>query len=184
MSLLYFGKEASFQEKTTFMQQLQMQASLSPTTVKAIEKLPREGHPMKLLSAAVLIVGMLEGKGDYRKDCISLMAKMPHLVAAVINYHAGWGATPPPQKERGYMENFAHQLLVPGGDTERLAAVFRLFNILHYDHGGGNLSAFVGKAVASGLEDLYGYISQLSPDQGMARRIKIACNLCKRYCRK
>jgi citrate synthase len=33
-----------------------------------------------------------------------------------------------------------------------------LFNILHYDHGGGNLSTFVGKAVASGLEDMYGSI--------------------------
>src|ERR1700737_4053643 len=41
-------------------------------------------------------------------------------------------------------------------DAKNLTHVFKLFNILHYDHGGGNLSAFVGKAVASGLEDLYG----------------------------
>ena len=42
---------------------------------------------------------------------------------------------------------------------QELTRVFKLFNILHYDHGGGNLSAFVGKAVASGLEDLYGSIT-------------------------
>ena len=32
----------------------------------------------------------------------------------------------------------------------------KLINIVHYDHGGGNLSTFVGKCVASGLEDMYG----------------------------
>ncbi|HEY4832667.1 MAG TPA: citrate/2-methylcitrate synthase, partial [Waddliaceae bacterium] len=31
--------------------------------------------------------------------------------------------------------------------------------ILHYDHGGGNLSAFIGKGVASGLQDMYGSLS-------------------------
>ena len=35
----------------------------------------------------------------------------------------------------------------------------RLFNAIHYDHDGGNLSAFVGKAVASGLEHMYGSLA-------------------------
>ena len=49
-------------------------------------------------------------------------------------------------------------LNVPNVDLKKLTKVFRLFNVLHYDHGGGNLSTFVGKAVASGLEDMYGSI--------------------------
>jgi citrate synthase len=40
-----------------------------------------------------------------------------------------------------------------------LNEAFTLFNILHFDHGGGNLSVFVGKAVASGLEDMYGSLA-------------------------
>ncbi len=48
---------------------------------------------------------------------------------------------------------------VPGKNKEALQQAFKLFNVLHYDHGGGNLSTFVGKAVASGLEDMYGSIT-------------------------
>lgn len=114
---------------------------------------------MKLFSAAILMLGMFEATGDYREDCINLIAKMPHLVACVINHHAGWGATPDPKPSIGYMENFAHMLKIPKKDVKQLIPAFKLFNILHYDHGGGNLSTFVGKAVASGLEDMYGSIS-------------------------
>ena len=34
--------------------------------------------------------------------------------------------------------------------TEQMANVLRQFHVLHMDHGGGNLSTFTGKAVASG----------------------------------
>jgi len=115
---------------------------------------------MKLFAEALLILGMLESQEDYKEDCLNLIAKIPHLVATVINYHAGWGETPPPNPHLGYMENFTAMLKVPGvKDSSKLNDVLRLFNILHYDHGGGNLSTFVGKAVASGLEDMYGSIT-------------------------
>jgi citrate synthase len=131
-------------------------STLKPETIKAIEKLPRKGHPMKLFSAALLIAGMLEIANDYKEDCLNLIAKAPYLVALVINHHAGWGPTPAPRPELGYMENFAAMVKVPNADQKKLTEAFRLFNILHYDHGGGNLSTFVGKAVASSLEDMYG----------------------------
>ncbi len=114
---------------------------------------------MKLFSAALLILGMVEGVNDYSEDCLNIIAKMPSLAAVIINYHAGWGKTPLPDKSLGYMESFARMLQMPGKKEEELARVFKLFNILHYDHGGGNLSAFVGKAVASGLEDMYGSLT-------------------------
>jgi citrate synthase len=50
-------------------------------------------------------------------------------------------------------------LNVPNVDLPALTQVMTLFNVLHYDHGGGNLSCFVGKAVASGLEDMYGSLT-------------------------
>jgi citrate synthase len=127
--------------------------------IEQVYQLPRRGHPMKLLSAAVLILAMFEVKNDYREDCLNLIAKIPHLVAAVINHHAGWGKTPAPRSDLGYMENFTQMLQVPKANKAELLKVFKLFNILHFDHGGGNLSTFVGKAVASGLEDMYGSIT-------------------------
>ncbi|QVL57277.1 MAG: citrate (Si)-synthase [Simkaniaceae bacterium] len=156
--LLMHGKEGSSQEITTFSTELKNRGNCSSAVIKHIESLPRQGHPMKLFNAALLVLGMLEGQDDYKEDCLNLIAKLPHLVAIVINYHAGWGETPQPDPELGYMENFAHMVQAPDADPKQLAEVFRLFNLLHYDHGGGNLSAFVGKAVASGLEGMYGAI--------------------------
>jgi citrate synthase len=154
--LLMFGKKGSHQEIDQFFADMSKRSKLKPETVKAIEKLPREGHPMKLFSAALLIAGMLETTNDYQEDCLNLIAKAPHLVALVINHHAGWGETPAPRPELGYMENFAAMVRVPHANQKKLTEAFCLFNIVHYDHGGGNLSTFVGKAVASGLEDMYG----------------------------
>ncbi len=156
--LLMNGKEGSSQDITIFSKELKKRGNCSNAAVKHIESLPRQGHPMKLFNASLLVLGMLEGQNDYKEDCLNLIAKLPHLVAMVINHHAGWEETPPPNPGLGYMENFAQMVQVPNGDKKQLAEVFRLFNILHYDHGGGNLSAFVGKAIASGLEDMYGAI--------------------------
>ncbi len=133
--------------------------AISKEVSEHIESLSRKGHPMKLLNMAIQTLGMIEGKKDYALDQMQLIAKMPHLVATVINYHAGWGATPLPNPNLGYMENFAEMLNTPDCEKESLTEVMRLFNILHFDHGGGNLSAFVGKAVASGLQDMYGSIA-------------------------
>ena len=156
--LLYSGHDGSSQELNAFKQDLKKRAALSQETIRHIEALPRKGHPMALFSAAILIAGMIEGKGDYREDCLDLIAKIPQLAATLINYHAGWEKTIP-SHDLGYMDNFSQMLNVPGGKDSKLQHVFTLFNVLHYDHGGGNLSTFVGKAVASGHEDMYGSIA-------------------------
>jgi len=157
--LLYHGREGSEEEVGKFAEGLRKRAKCSSELIQHIQKLPRKGHPMKLFSAAILLAGIFEGKNDYQEDCLNIIAKIPEIAATVINYHAGWGASKPSQPNLGYMENFTQMLNVPNGDQKKLLQAFKLFNILHYDHGGGNLSAFVGKAVASGLEDLYGAIS-------------------------
>jgi len=157
--LIYFGKQGNPNEIKAFFADIKKREALLPETVKAIESLPRKGHPMKLFCAALLVLGMLEKRDDYREDCLNIIAKAPHLVAVVINHHAGWGKTPAPRADLGYMENFAHMIQEPNKDLAKLQPVFKLFNILHYDHGGGNLSTFVGKAVASGLEDMYGSLA-------------------------
>ncbi|MGE5196869.1 MAG: citrate (Si)-synthase [Anaerolineae bacterium] len=157
--LLYHGREGSVKEVNDFFSEFQKRKALSKEVSQAIKTLPREGHPMELFSMALLLLGIFEGSGDYRQDCLNLIAKLPHLVASVINHHANWGDTPLPQESLGYMENFAHMLLVPQKKEHELTEVFNLFNILHYDHGGGNLSTFIGKAVASSLEDIYGSIA-------------------------
>ena len=157
--LLYHGKEGKKEEIKKFAQDLARRSFCTPSVLEHVQKLPRSGHPMKLFAAALLVLGMFDTTGDYREDCLNLIAKIPHLVAVVINHHSGWGKTPEPRPDLGYMENFTYMLQVPQKRDKELERAFKLFNILHYDHGGGNLSTFVGKAVASGLEDMYGSMS-------------------------
>lgn len=157
--LLYYGKEGTKEEVEKFKKNLEKRATCKPEVLEHIRKLPRIGHTMNLFSAALLIAGMYESVDNYEEDCLNLIAKIPEITACVINYHAGWKDSSDSRPDLGYMENFTHMLNVPNGKSQELKEVFELFNILHYDHGGGNLSAFVGKAIASGLEDMYGSLA-------------------------
>jgi citrate synthase len=158
--LLIHGSRGNKQEIGVFTKDLRVRATLHPEFLEQIRKLPRICSPMKLLSAALLLANAFEGTSNYREDGLNLIAKIPAIVAAVINHHAGWGVSRPARPELGYMENFIEMVNIPSmRNKKELATIFKLFNILHYDHGGGNLSTFVGKAVASGLEDLYGSLS-------------------------
>lgn len=157
--LLYHGTEGKPEEIARFSEDLRQRSKCSEGLIQAIQQLPRNAHPMKLFSIAILLAAGFEGKNDYREDCLNLIAKAPEIAATLINYHAGWGGTKPSDSTIGYIENFTQMLNVPNANQQELIRAFKLFNILHYDHGGGNLSAFVGKAVASGLEDMYGSIA-------------------------
>lgn len=153
--LLYHGKDPNAKELEAFKKDLAKRSKLKPETEEAIRKLPKEGHPMKLLSIALLLAGMMEGTDDYREDGLNVVAKIPSIVAILINHHAGWPKGAKSDPSLGYMENFTRMLGVPGANLEVLTEVMKIFNVLHYDHGGGNLSTFIGKGVASGLADMY-----------------------------
>jgi len=157
--LLYFGEVGSKDQVKNFQQNLNARAQCRPETLEHIEALPHAGHPMDVFSAALLIAGMYEGTDDYREDCLNVIAKIPQIAATVINSCAGWGPTPASNPDLGYMENFVHMLKFPGERNPELMQVMRLFDVTHFDHDGGNLSAFVGKAVASGLEHMWGALS-------------------------
>jgi citrate synthase len=137
------------------------QGALHPGVLKMLESFPREGHPMKWLIGGLTAMGMFENADDYRKDCLRVIAQLPELVAAIYRIRSGWGEPIPSKPELGWVENFVHMLGAPGlkNDGADLTRLLRVFMILHFDHGGGNLSTFVGKAIASGQEDMYGSLA-------------------------
>lgn len=158
--LLFYGRLADPKEQESFQKELQTRAICSPDLLAHIRQLPRTTPPMKLLSIALLLAGSKQQQPQYAQDALTITAQIPEIVAAIIRHHAGWGPLKTPQPELGYIENFVHLLDPPhAASLDSLKEAFRLFTILHYDHGGGNLSAFVGKAVASGLEDMYGSLA-------------------------
>ena len=135
--LLYYGRVGNEREVKKFSDELKSRVGCSQKLIQQIEQLPKIGPPMKLFASALLFAGVFEGKNSYREDCLNVIAKIPEIAAAVINAHAGWGKSRRSQPELGYMENFTQMLNVPQGDLKKLTFAFKLFNILHFDHGGG-----------------------------------------------
>src|SRR5690349_10383410 len=70
--LLFYGKEGTPQEVKQFQEDLNRRARCHEDAIAAIEQLPRQGHPMKLFCASLLILGMFESTGDYHEDCLNL----------------------------------------------------------------------------------------------------------------
>lgn len=158
---LLLNKELpSAEQLVVFKADLVRRASFDASGLQAFLKgLPADGHPMEWLMAGLLYLGMTGKTDDYMEDALNLIARSPVLVGNIFRIRSGWGAPIASKPELGLVENFVHIMGVPGGDPEKLNRLLRTFYVLHMDHGGGNLSTFAGKAVASGLADMYSSIN-------------------------
>jgi citrate synthase len=155
--LLFERKLPSPEELAAFKADLRARAGLDPRVLTMLRGLPRDGHPMEWLQAGLLFLGMTRKTGDYTEDAKNLVAWAPELVAAIFRLRSGWGDPIASQLKSGVglVEDFVQMLGVPGADPDKLVRLLRVFYVLHLDHGGGNLSTFVGKAVASSLTDVF-----------------------------
>jgi citrate synthase len=153
--LLFYKRLPTDEELVEFKAELVKRSTVNPRVIELLKVLPKEGHPMEWLIAGLTFLGMLCKTGNYREDGLNVVAQMPEVVAAIYRIRAGWGAPIASKPELGLMENFVHMMGVPGADAAKLTRLMRVFYVLHMDHGGGNLSTFVGKAVASGKSDTY-----------------------------
>lgn len=138
-----------------FKADLAARSAVDPKVLELLGQLPKSGHPMEWLIVGLVYLGMTGRTGDWKEDALNLIARTPTLVANVFRLRSGWGPPIAPRPELGLVENCVHQMGVPGADPDKLRALLRTFYVLHMDHGGGNLSTFTGKAVASGHADVY-----------------------------
>jgi citrate synthase len=174
MYLLLKRELPTASQLASFKQDIIANSKLHPGVIEHLRSLPKAGHPMKWLLAAINVMGMYEGTGDYAKDYLNVLAQLPEAVAAIFRIRSGWGEPIASKPELGWVENFVHMLGAPDA-TPELVHMLRVFAILHFDHGGGNLSTFVGKAIASGHEDMYGSLvgamaALAGPLHGMANQ--------------
>lgn len=153
--LLFHKRIPTDDELAAFTSDLKARRGVPASVLQSLEGLPKEGHPMEWMIAGLLFLGMTTKTGDWLEDGLNLVARAPELVAAVFRLRSGWGAPIAPDPSLSLVDDFVHMLGVPGGDAARISEVMRAFYVLHMDHGGGNLSTFTGKAVASGHADLY-----------------------------
>ncbi len=135
---------------------------------KMLKVMPKDIHPMILLSQAVMVMahdsaftkmyhnGMK--KDAYwepaLEDSLDLTAKLPVIAAFIYRMkYFGEKAKPKYNPKLDYGANFARMMKV--SDKKGYAELSRLYFILHSDHESGNVSAHTTHLVGSSLSDIY-----------------------------
>jgi citrate synthase len=132
----------------------------------AIRALPRDSHPMVMLSVGILVLQKdskfagFYNSGKFNKniaweyvyeDACDIVARIPIIAAFIYNlkYRADKQIAIDPKLDMG--ANFAHMI----GQCEEYKDVARMYFILHSDHESGNVSAHTTHLVHSALSDPY-----------------------------
>ena len=158
---LLFNKELPNEEQSKeFKSDLASRTALPDGTRAVLASLPKDGHPMDWLSIGIHTLGMLDGKDDWKEDSLNLIARMPRLLGLIFRYREGREENiPEDNSELSLTERFINTLQIDGVDHDKMRRVLNAYLVLHLDHGGGNLSTFTGKAVASGHASFYSAIA-------------------------
>ena len=150
-----------------------------------LRALPRDTHPMTMLSAGVLamqrdsVFARRYGEGmkktDYwdptYEDAMNLLARLPTLAAYIYRMKYKGDTIIPADPKLDWGGNFAHMI----GQVKPYDDVARMYFILHSDHESGNVSAHTTHLVASALSDpFYAYSAGLNglagPLHGLANQ--------------
>ena len=154
---LLFNKELPTSEQSAQIRsELAQRATIPGDLESVLHALPTTGHPMDWLSVGIHALGMIETTNDWRSDAMNLIARMPRLMGLVFriregrteNIHAD-------DPDASLVDRFVNTLDLDGIDKEKMTRVISTYLVLHMDHGGGNLSTFTGKAIASGHATIY-----------------------------
>jgi len=155
---------------------------------KMIKAMPKDTHPMILLTQAVVALGRESAfsrqyhagmkKDVYWEpaldDSLDLTAKLPVIAAFIYRYkYLGKQAKPRYNSRQDYGLNFARMIGVQ--DRKGYADLARLYFVLHSDHESGNVSAHTTHLVGSALSDIfYAFAAGLSglagPLHGLANQ--------------
>ena len=154
---LLFNKELpNLEQSVEFREDLQSRGELPSGVEEVLATLPREGHPMDWLSIGIHTLGMLGGVDDWKEDALNLVARMPRLMGLIFRYREGrTNNIPNDDMTLPLVGRFTNTLDLENVDKAVMNRVLSTYLVLHMDHGGGNLSTFTGKAVASGHATVY-----------------------------
>ena len=154
---LLFNKELPTPEQSKQIRsELAARATIPGDVESVLKTLPRDGHPMDWLSVGIHTLGMLETTNDWRADAMNLIARMPRLMGLIFRIRDGRAEEiPADDPQASLVDRFVNALALKGVDKEKMTRVISTYLVLHMDHGGGNLSTFSGKAIASGHATVY-----------------------------
>ncbi|MEC7635108.1 MAG: citrate/2-methylcitrate synthase [Candidatus Thermoplasmatota archaeon] len=158
---LLFNKELPTPEQSAaFKADLSARGRVPDSVAAVFHTLPRDGHPMDWLSIGIHTLGMMETTGDWKEDALNLIARMPRMMGLMFRIREGRGENiPDDDLELNMVQRFVRTLEMDGVDDELMEKILATYLVLHMDHGGGNLSTFTGKAIASGHATVYASIA-------------------------
>ena len=164
--LLLIGRLPSPEESRAVRDEIASQPRVPESVWHALETLPRDSHPMSMLSAALLAMDhesvfarrYEEGipRDDYWRatleDALRLLGSLPTLAAGIYHIRYGKGSRLAHDPAFDWAENFGHML---GVRDPLFAHAMRRAAILQCDHEGGNVCAFTCHVVGSVLSNPY-----------------------------
>ena len=158
---LLFNKELPNPQQSADMRaDLAKRAQIPGDLVAVFRTLPKHGHPMDWLSVAIHTIGMWETTGDWKEDAMNLIARMPRIMGLMYRVREGRdGNIPADDTSMNMVQRFVSTLDLDGIDNDTMERVIATYLVLHMDHGGGNLSTFTGKAIASSKATMYSAIA-------------------------
>lgn len=157
LHLLWHGELPGAGELAELRRGLEAERALSGAELALVRALPREGHAMDVLRAAVSLLAGLHRPATMRADTIladglRLTAKLPMLVAAWARLREGLEPVAA-EPGLGHAAAFLHALHGRRPTAEEEAAL-NSYMVLLAEHG-LNVSTFVARIVASAQNDLY-----------------------------
>jgi|TARA_B110000459_G_scaffold200213_1_gene248290 citrate synthase len=154
---LLFNKELpNAQQSEEIRAELSSRATIPGDIETVLKTLPPNGHPMDWLSVGIHTLGMLETTNDWRADAMNLIARMPRLMGLIFRIRDGRDQNiPADDPSATLVDRFVNALDLKDVDKAKMTRVISTYLVLHMDHGGGNLSTFTGKAIASGQATVY-----------------------------
>lgn len=164
--LLLTGQVPSKAQADSVTAELRSRSKLPAHVVRVVESLPPDAHPMTQLSVGVMAMqsdsrfaaayssGLHKSKywDPVYEDSMNLIARLPQLAAIIYRRTYRQRDYIPPSPTLDWAANLSHMM---GFDDPGCLEMMRLYQTIHSDHEGGNVSAHTTHLVGSALSDPY-----------------------------
>jgi citrate synthase len=164
--LLLTGDVPTSQQAASVTELLKNRSHLPAEIPAVLDALPHNAHPMTQFATAVLALqsaskfsasyemGIHKSKywEPYFEDAMDLIAKLPAVAALIYRRTFHSADAIPADPSLDWAANLSHMM---GHSSEGAFEMMRLYQTIHADHEGGNVSAHATHLVGSALSDPY-----------------------------
>ncbi|MDZ4840321.1 MAG: citrate (Si)-synthase, eukaryotic [Bacteroidota bacterium] len=164
--LMLFNEIPTENDVKLVTEQWTLRADVPQHVLDTLDSLPAGTHPMTQFTIGVMALQNYSkfaaayrdgvNKNSYwefmYEDVMDLIAKLPRIAAYIYRRTYKNSEHIAPNDNLDWAGNFAHML---GFSSDEFCDLMRLYQTIHVDHEGGNVSAHTTKLVGSALSDAY-----------------------------